>query len=117
MAFEPNSRYYAIATTTFTDDEGEQVTHLRRRFLPKGEDMPLLVEVEPGDGDRLDLIAHRTLGDPLAFWRVCDANNAMHPGDLVGFWRYAGAADPEHEGRKLEAAPEKLRVPVPQVNA
>ena len=45
--------------------------------------MPLLVEVTMTQGDRLDLIAHRTLGDSQQFWRICDANNAMKPADLT----------------------------------
>jgi hypothetical protein len=35
-------------------------------------------------GDRLDLIAFRHLGDPGAAWRICDANAALDPEDLVG---------------------------------
>ncbi len=34
--------------------------------------------------DRLDLVVHRYLGDPLAFWQVCDANAALDPDALVG---------------------------------
>ena len=34
-------------------------------------------------GDRLDLIAAKYLGDPLIFWLICDANGAIDPGDLV----------------------------------
>jgi hypothetical protein len=45
--------------------------------------MPLLVEVTVIQGDRLDLITARTLGDPEQFWRVCDANDAMNPPDLT----------------------------------
>ena len=34
-------------------------------------------------GDRLDLIAAKYLGDPLMFWLICDANGAIRPDDLV----------------------------------
>ena len=34
-------------------------------------------------GDRLDLIAAKYLGDPLVFWLICDANGAIRPDDLV----------------------------------
>jgi len=34
-------------------------------------------------GERLDIIAGAELGDPLAFWRLCDANDAMRPDDLT----------------------------------
>jgi hypothetical protein len=33
--------------------------------------------------DRLDLVADRYLGDVGAFWRICDANRALDPDDLV----------------------------------
>jgi hypothetical protein len=81
--FAPNSRYHALATATHTTPDGRTVVHLRRRFLPQGDDLPLLVEVTPTASDRLDHIAARTLGDPTQFWRVCDANNALNPAALV----------------------------------
>jgi hypothetical protein len=34
-------------------------------------------------GDRLDNVTARYLGDPEAFWRICDANNAMRPNELT----------------------------------
>ena len=34
-------------------------------------------------GDRLDLIAAKYLGDPLMFWLICDANGAIRPDQLV----------------------------------
>ena len=81
--FEPNSRYYNLKTATFTTREGEQVSYVLRRFLPRGEDLPTLSEVIVSEGDRLDNLTARTLGDPEAFWRVADANNAMDPADLT----------------------------------
>jgi hypothetical protein len=96
MMFEFTSRYYALETATYTAPDGRVVAYKRRRFLPRGEELQLLSEVTVVDGDRLDLIAGRTLGDAEQFWRVCDANNAMNPLDLT--------AEP---GRSV-------RVPVPQ---
>jgi hypothetical protein len=94
--FDPDSRYANLPTATRADRDERVVSYVRRRFVPQGSLMPLLVEVQVGQGDRLDLITYRTLGDPTHFWRVCDANNAMDPADLT--------AD---LGRTL-------RVPVPQ---
>ena len=34
-------------------------------------------------GDRLDLLAFQYLDDATAFWRICDANNAMVAGTLA----------------------------------
>lgn len=96
--FEPTSRYANLKTATYTAADGREISYVRRRFLPQGESQPLLVEATVINGDRLDLITNRTLGDPEQFWRVADANNAMNPVDLTG-----------EPGRIL-------RVPIPQVN-
>ncbi|RPI88962.1 MAG: LysM domain-containing protein, partial [Planctomycetaceae bacterium] len=34
------------------------------------------------EGDRLDNITARYLGDPTQFWRVCDANLVLLPDEL-----------------------------------
>jgi len=81
--FQPTSRYYAIETASLTMPEGRIVTYKRRRFLPHGRDLPLLAEVTLQPGERLDLLAARTLGDPEAFWRICDANDAIDPAELT----------------------------------
>jgi hypothetical protein len=81
--FDASSRYAAVETATLRDADGRVVAYVRRRFLPQGAGLPLLVEVDVVQGDRLDLITARTLGDPEAFWRICDANNALDPAELV----------------------------------
>lgn len=81
--FEPTSRYYAIATATYTTADGRVVRYTRRRFLPNGRTMTTLAEVVVNQADRLDLITARTIGDPEQFWRICDSNNAMHPDELT----------------------------------
>ncbi len=94
--FDPTSRYYAIETVQLTAPDGRVIAYKRRRFLPQGETLPLLVEVVVTEGDRLDVITARTLGDPEQFWRVADANDAMNPTELT-----------DEIGRAL-------RVPIPQ---
>jgi hypothetical protein len=94
--FDFTSRYYNRKTAAYTMPDGRVVAYTLRRILPDGSSLPLLVETPVAQGERLDLLTHRTLGDPLQFWRVCDANNAVNPFDLV-----------EPPGRTL-------RVPVPQ---
>lgn len=81
--FDPSSRYYSLETAAFNLPDGREVRYIRRRFLPRAEDMPLLAEVTVTEGDRLDVITFRALGDAQHFWRVCDANNAMNPDDLT----------------------------------
>ena len=81
--FDSKSRYYSKETGKYTNSDGQEITYVKRRFLPQGEDRPLLVETTVNAIDRLDLITSRTIGDPQQFWRVADANNAMNPFDLV----------------------------------
>ena len=81
--FDFTSRYYSIETVTYTGPDGRSHSYKRRRFLPQGENMTVLAEATVTQSDRLDLITARTLGDPCQFWRVCDANNAQNPFDLL----------------------------------
>jgi hypothetical protein len=81
------SRYDDVETGTVdvTSSEGGQrrLRYYRRRFPSDPSAMTTLAThvVEPAD--RLDLLSYRYLGDPLAFWRICDANTALDPDDLV----------------------------------
>jgi hypothetical protein len=83
LLFAPTSRYYAIETDTLEvggDPLGAyQIIYLKRRFVPPAERFALLQVHTVEAGDRLDNITARYLGDPLQFWRICDANNAMNP--------------------------------------
>lgn len=81
--FDSNSRYYNLETKTLTAAGGRKIAYVSRRFLPQGRAMPLLAEASVEAGDRLDLLANRTLGDPEQFWQIADANDAMNPTDLV----------------------------------
>lgn len=96
--FTQSSRYYNLETASLATAEGAVIRYKCRRFLPQGEKMPLLVELTVTEGDRLDLMAVRTLGDPEQFWRICDANDAMDPSSL------------------LVKLGRKLRVPMPQLD-
>ena len=81
--FSFTSRYYNLETVTLDLPDGRRVAYKRRRFLPQGASMPTLVEVSVTEGDRLDLITARALGDPEHFWRVADTNHAMNPFELT----------------------------------
>ena len=91
--FEPTSRYQEVETVKMTvqNSRGEPriVSYKRRRFLPSGTAMTTLAEHTVVQGDRLDNLAARYVGDPEQFWRICDANGAMHPKEMtteVGRW-------------------------------
>jgi hypothetical protein len=83
MTFSPTSRYFGIATTTIETADGETRAYLRRRFVPPPENFTTLQEHLVVQGDRIDNVTARYLGDPLQFWRVCDANRAMRPEELT----------------------------------
>ena len=94
--FEPSSRYHGIEERELKTPEGRVITYKRRRLLPPGESLPVLSEVPVKQGDRLDLITARTLGDPEQFWRICDANDVLDPLELTDVpWR-------------------RIRIPLPQ---
>jgi hypothetical protein len=81
--FPPNSRYQGIDTATLTTAEGRVIVFLRRRFVPPPAEHSLLQEHTVIQGDRLDGLAAKYLGDPELFWRICDANTALRPADLT----------------------------------
>jgi hypothetical protein len=104
-------RYAGVATATIDvvgpDGRARQVAYLRRRFLPPLESGPAGPPPAPGSPtlaesglqvtaggatlrlhtvdsrDRLDLLAWVSLGDPLLFWRIADANACTFPDELT----------------------------------
>jgi nucleoid-associated protein YgaU len=84
---DPRSRYATIATATITvigaDGTARDVRYLQRRFIPGGPAQPTVLEHTVEQGDRLDNIAARTMGDPTDFWRICDANVILAPDELT----------------------------------
>jgi nucleoid-associated protein YgaU len=82
-AFTPDSRYYSVATAQLTQPDGSIVAYVKRRFVPAPASFALLQEHVVVAGDRLDNLAARYLGDPLQYWRLCDANGARRPDELT----------------------------------
>jgi hypothetical protein len=83
MMFSSTSRYSRTETAVLITEEGRELVHLRRRFLPDPKDASILSEHSVCQGDRLDNITALYLGDPEQFWRICDANLAMQPRHLT----------------------------------
>ncbi|MGP1666428.1 MAG: LysM domain-containing protein, partial [Rhodanobacter sp.] len=54
-----------------------------RRFVPAPENFALLQWHVVVQGERLDNITAKYLGDPEQFWRLCDANRALQPEELT----------------------------------
>jgi hypothetical protein len=85
--FEPTSRYAGlpVATLTIADADGNprSVRYVTRRFIPPRAGATELAAHTVIEGERVDTIAARHLGDPLLFWRICDANGVLRPDELV----------------------------------
>lgn len=81
------SRYDGLPTASLAVEDGaggtREVSYLlpRTPLPPEGTTTMAVHRVAPAD--RLDLIAARYLGDPAAFWRICDVNLALDPDELV----------------------------------
>jgi hypothetical protein len=102
---DAKSRYYRGERATYTPDDdglsasyeapdgstlaihvasdGNTVPYLKRRLLPQPDAIGIMSVATVRAGQRLDVIAARLVGDPLEFWRLADANNAMNPFDLA----------------------------------
>jgi len=76
-SFPPNSRYAGTPVLAFDPDDGRPPrAYLARRLLPAAETLASLGEHPVADGDRLDSLAARYLGDPELWWRIADGNVA-----------------------------------------
>jgi hypothetical protein len=83
VLFPPNSRYHGVPTAVHIMPDGTTVSYVRRRFIPSPEQLTVLQEHTLVQGERLDHLAAKYFGDPELFWRLCDANVVMRPGDLT----------------------------------
>lgn len=85
VTFPTDSRYYGYSVLQYQAPDGTTVPYLARRIVPQpgAPNYATINQYTVQQGDRLDLIAARFLGDPLMAWLLCDANGAMDPRDLV----------------------------------
>lgn len=72
-----------LTTTSVVGGESREVRYLGRRQLADGGGTRVLALHTVTAGDRLDLVAASHLGDPLAAWRIADANLALDPFQLT----------------------------------
>jgi nucleoid-associated protein YgaU len=85
VTFPTDSRYYGFNVLQYTTPGGQVIAYLARRIVPQpgAPNFATINQYTVHQGDRLDLIAAKYLGDPLMAWLICDANGAMRPHDLV----------------------------------
>jgi hypothetical protein len=81
--FPPTSRYYGIPTATLVAPNGVIEIYLTRRFLPLLQSTLALEQHTVTQGERLDHIAFRSLGDSEQFWRIADVNTEMDASRLT----------------------------------
>ncbi len=79
----PGSRYYGAQAGQLTLPDGTPVMYLARRIIPQAATYAATQSYVIVDGDRLDNLANRFLGDPLLYWMNCDANSATDPDELT----------------------------------
>jgi nucleoid-associated protein YgaU len=77
-----SSRYYGAQIQQYVTD-GTPVKYLARRILPQPQIYTSVQNYVIVDGDRLDNLAAKFLGDPLLYWMICDANGVTDPDNLT----------------------------------
>lgn len=78
--FFQGSRYQNVDTAQITDATGRVIPYKKVRFIPP---TPAVVGHTVKQAERLDQISYGYYKDAQRFWRICDANLAMWPDDLV----------------------------------
>ncbi len=78
--FFKGSRYEKVPEAKITDASGREIRYKTTRFI---SDPLALVGHRVLNGERLDQIAWQHFRDAERFWRICDANRAMRPDDLL----------------------------------
>lgn len=81
--FSKTSRYHDLPDRTWRGPDGTEVVYRSRRLIP-GRHEAAAGRAVVAQSERLDLVAARTLGRAELFWRLCDANLALDPFDVVG---------------------------------
>jgi hypothetical protein len=79
--FFRGSRYEHVPEAEIKGPGGRTIRYKRVRFIPETAGGRLTYGVR--EGDRPDLAAYMALGDPEAFWRLCDINRVQRPVDLT----------------------------------
>jgi hypothetical protein len=84
LPFDEFSRYRNVGLALLPQPGGEPpIAYVKRRFIAQRRDIAIAAEVVVHEGDRPDLLAMRTLGDPLLYWRLADANAVADAAELT----------------------------------
>ncbi len=90
------SALYRVARAINSSLDEDEVLQLVARNVTEAMDLKgCAIRLLSPDGERLDLIAARYLGDPEQSWRQCDANGAVRPEELEEVGRRVRITLPE----------------------
>lgn len=78
--FFKGSRYEKVADAVITDGTGREIRYKTIRYIV---DPVAVAGHRVTDDERLDHIAWQHFRNPERFWRICDANRALWPADLL----------------------------------
>ena len=80
--FGKSSRYYTLPERTWTDPQGREFVYKSFRLVPPPRERSDAF-TSVGQSERLDLVAARTVGRGDLYWKLCDANLALDPFDVI----------------------------------
>jgi hypothetical protein len=90
--FFKGSRYAKVPEATIGDESGRVIRYKTTRFIPE---TPAVVGHRVVAGERLDHLAWQHYRDAERMWRICDANLALWPSDLLELGRVLLVPPPE----------------------
>ena len=82
----PTSRYIDVGITSIQairNGVPVEIRFVSRRFIPPPAANLTIIRYSVKQGDRVDNLAARFLGDPTQFWRVADVNVVLRPTELT----------------------------------
>lgn len=77
------NRYANCKRLGYTEPDGRSVQYYARRFLPQPETYPARGYAQSQLDERTDILAWRSLQNPLLFWQIADANGVLAAHELV----------------------------------
>jgi len=79
----PSSRYYGANTLEYVGHDGVAVRYLARRIVPQPGVYTSTQTYSVSEGDRIDNLSSKYLGDPLLYWMIADVNSVMDAESLT----------------------------------
>lgn len=81
--FPVTSRYRGLPVRTHRRPDGTEDRFVGRRIIPARERFRALDRYRTDGRERIDSIAASAFGEPLLYWRICDANGDAEPADAT----------------------------------